>query len=494
MADLPIFGGYNDKPNIGFDSENLVNLFMLSDPLGKKKNSFLGLPGLRKDLMLSDGTQESRQLYTYNELMVGVFGSDVYRFTKPLVKTRLGEMGTSRGYVSIATNNAGEIGFVDGQALYVYNSVSGAFAKVTSEGVPPKPLNVVNLGGFWVVPYGESSTYGISGQNQGTMWDAIDSAVINSEGGNNVGVGVVNERLYFFKELVAEVWYNAGASDFPFRKDINIQINSGCWNASTIVNANFNGIGVLMWLARDRNGVASIMMGTGQMPTEVSNESISNLIATFSDPSDATAYIFSDLKHTFYVISWTKDDTTLVYDLTTKIWSQWQMHKTLAVQGIPNSGMVRHLSQCHAYFNNTHYIGSYKNPWLYSMRLPYATNDGEQIRRSRITPHFFNTDYKNMQISSIQIDMQMGLGLSGETYPLEPGINPKVFLRISRDGGNNFGNYHEAIVGRIGNRLARARFLQLGICRDLVCEISFSDPVIPVSILGASIDYKVLAT
>lgn len=462
---------------------------MLSDPNGKKQNAFLGSPGLRKDLTLLSGNEESRQLYTYKSLMTGVFGQNVYKFTPPLIKNKIGEIETSRGYVSISSNNAGELIYVDGSKGYLFNTVTGEFAPITAEGFPPKPLNVVNMDGFFVIPLGESSYFQINAQNQGTLWDATDAAVINSEGGDNVGVGLVNARLYFFKELVTEVWYNAGAADFPFRKDTNLVIDMGCMNAATIAS----GFGVMLWLAKDRDGVASIRMATGQMPIKVSNESVANLIANFTAPENAVAYIYSDVDHVFYVISWTIDDTTLVYDVTTKIWAKWEVKKTLMVDNIPFSGKVRHLSNCHAYFNKTHYIGSYKEPSIYSMSLRYPDNDGEEIRRLRTCQHFFQEGYVNMLVNSLQLDMKMGLGLSGGTYPLEPGINPRVYIRISRDG-MPFGNYHEATVGKTGQYAARALFKKLGITRNFVVEITFYDPVIPVSLLGASINFEVLET
>jgi hypothetical protein len=198
-------------------------------------------------------------------------------------------------------------------------------------------------------------------------------------------------------------------------------------------------------------------------------------------------------------------------------WHQMQMHKTLFSESIPYSGKVRHLSNCHAYFNKVHYIGSYKNPTLYEFSRDFATNDGEEIRRIRVCPHFFDENYRMMQIRWLQIDMQMGIGLSGghdtdkwitDTGDFvitndgdnivfgnptqNVGQDPMVYLRISRDGGNTYGNYHGVSVGKIGNRRARAIFHRLGLCRDFVAEISFYDPVLPVAILGGSINYEVL--
>lgn len=490
-ANLPIFGGYDDRTDIAFNSQNLVNLFLIADPQGKKKLAFLGTPGLGNPYEIKTGTVQSRALYVYEDSMYGVFGSEVYRFTLPLVKSKIGDIATSKGYVSITANNGNQVIFTDGINGYIYNITTNVFSLINpatpaSAGFPGAPANVAMLDGYFVVPDSTTRTYQISAINDGTRWDALDSASIESYPGVNVGVGVVNQRLFFFKTDSIEVWYDAGAADFPFRRDNTLLFNFGCVAASTIQS----GFGMLFWLARDREGVGSVMMTEGQTPHKISNESVDNLIAGFDAPEDVVAYIYKDLGHIFYVITWTTDDVTLVYDVTMQAWHKMEMHKTLFSESVPYSGQSRHLSNCHAYFNNKSYIGSYKAPILYEFSRDFRTNDGEEIRRVVVTPHFFDENYRMLQINWIQIDMQMGIGLSGNP---DPGTDPKLYLRISRDGGNTYGNYHGVPIGKIGDRRARAIFWRKGICRDLVSELSFYDPVIPVAILGGSIDYEVLS-
>lgn len=517
-TNFPIFGGFDDRSEIAFNSENLINLFLIGDPQGKKKFAFLGTPGLLQALQVKPGNSPSRALYTYEGSMYGVFGSDVYRFTPPLVKSKIGTIGTTQGFVSITANNGGQVIFTDSQAGYIYDTATGTFAVIplsgASAGFPATPTNVVMLDGYFVVPDANSRTYQISAINDGTKWDPLDEAQIQAYPGENVGVGVVNRRLYFFKTDSTEVWYDAGGADFPFRRDNNLLFNFGCLAAASIVSD----FGYLFWLAKDRNGVGSVMMTTGQEPTRISDESIDNLLASFVDPSDVIAYIYKDIGHIFLVMTWNTDDTTLVYDVTMKNWHKMEMHKTLVTQGDPYSGKVRHLSNCHAYFNDTHYVGSYKASILYDFSRDFATNAGEEIRRVRVCPHFFDENYRMMQIRWLQIDMQMGIGLSGQgegdqrwitdngDFVVDSdgdnlvwggtsqgvGQDPMVYLRISRDGGNTFGNYHGVSVGKIGNRRARAIFRRLGLCRDFVAEISFYDPVLPIAILGGSINYEVL--
>jgi hypothetical protein len=239
-------------------------------------------------------------------------------------------------------------------------------------------------------------------------------------------------------------------------------------------------------------------MTTGQEPKKISNDSVDDLIATFTNPADMDAYIYKDGSHIFLQMSWTTDDVTLFYDITMDAWYRKEMQRKLPVHGVPYSGKVRHLSSCHAYFNNQHYVGSYKKPIVYNMSREHATNDGEPIKREFQAAHFFDPNYKMLQINSIQLDMQMGLGESGsgtgefQNPNDDPLINPQVYLSLSRDNGA-FGNEAPAPLGKIGDTRARAIWRKKGQARDIIPKFTIYAPVGPIAILGGSINYEVLS-
>lgn len=486
LADFPIFGDYEKRQQESFNSADLINLFLIQSDGGKKKFAFVNSPGLKSELVVEQGGVQSRALFVFNNYMYGVFGASVYRFTPQLTASFLGSIGTSSGYVSIAVNNNSEIIFVDGQAGYLFKTSDGTFAKITATGFPPKPLNVVSLDGYFAIPLGETRTYQISALNDGTKWTALDEAQIAAYPGLNVGVGVVNRRLFFFKTDSVEVWYNAGAANFPFRRDNNLLFNYGCLATSSIVS----GFGMLFWLAKDADGVGSVMMTTGQEPIPVSDPSVVDLISTFTNPYDVSAFIYKQGDHIFLQMNWTIDDVTLVYDVTMKTWGRKEMQKKLPILGEPYSGKVRHLADCHAFFNNQHYIGSYKKPIIYSLSRDYATNAGEPIRRVRTSKHFFDGNYRMLQINHIQYDMQTGIGTDGDPNDAQK-INPQAYLSLARDG-QPFGNEAPAPIGKIGNTRSRVIFRKKGQARDIVARFSTYAPLAPIVILGASIDYEVL--
>lgn len=483
-VDFPIFGDLNKRQDLAFDAQDLQNLFLVSDPEGKKKLAFLSSPGMELRVEVSGGSSQSRALLAFDNELFGVFGSAFYSFDTDLIATFVDNIDTSVGLVTLVANNGGQIITADGVSGYIYDIAGGTLTKITDPGFPAQPLNVAYLDGYFVIPSGESRQFQISALNNGLLWDALDEAQIQAYPGFNVGVGVVNRRLYFFKTDTTEVWYNAGAADFPFRRDNNLLFNYGCLTASSIVSD----FGLLFWLSRDKGGVGSFMMTAGAIPKRVSDDSIDDLIGTFTYPERMSAYVYKDDGHIFYVANWTDDDYTLVYDVSMDKWTRWRAESHKFVSGQPSSAKTRHLGNCHAYFLNQHLVGSYKEPILYDLSRDYPDSAGQPIWRRRVSQTFFDPSYHMLQINYLQIDMEMGIGNASGNY-----TDPQIFLSISRDGGHRFGNRRPAAIGAIGKSRTRAMFRKLGLARSFVADLSIYASVAPIVILGAAIDYKVLS-
>lgn len=485
-SNYSIIGGYNKYPNLDFDQEETINLYAITDPEGKKPIALLNTPGLQEEVVVMPGNAPSRALFTFGDNMYGVFGSGVYLFEPsdgPLIPVQLGSLGTDSGYVSIDANNGNQLIFVDGQQGYIY-TIGGTFGPITSTDFPPLPLNVCFFDTYFVIPSADSRSFQLSANNDGTQWNAfLDDAQAQTYPGDMVGVGVTKERLYFFKETSTEIWYNPGAADFPLRKDTNVIFNFGCLATASIVY----GYGYLFWISRDQSGPASIMMSVEESLQVISNRAIESLMATFTNPSDVNCYIYKYDSHLFYVINWTTDDYTLVYDVTTQLWHRMEMESNLPVQGEPFSGKTRHIGSCHAYFNGKHYIGSYKAPILYSMSRDYPDNAGEPIKRQRTGKTFFDPNYRKLQINFFPVDIQPGVGRPNTIYD-----NPNIYLSVSKDGGHVFGSQQEAIMGKAGNRQTRAFWRKKGLARNWTPRLTIYASVAPILIMGNSLEYEVL--
>ena len=493
-AEYSMLGPFNrfPDPDEDLDGQDCVNLFLVSEEGAKKKFALLNTPGLEHVITIGIGpTVPTRNLFVFEDKMYAVFGSQVYFFDSSLNPVFIGALLTDRGYISIANNNGGQIIFIDGIAGYIYTPLTGAFVQIVDPDFPEKPIDVAYLDTYFVIPSGESQTFQISANNDGLSWNGfLDSAQIQTYPGINRGVGVVNERLYFFKDTSTEIWWNPGDADFPLRKDTNLNFNYGCVTAASIVSE----YGYLMWLSQDKSGPASVMMSTGYTPVRVSTKAVEAQIANLTNAADMDAWIYKDEGRIFYVMNWTTDDLTLVVDIEMAsrdphlAWHRMAMLKKPPLEGDPNYSRTRHIGSCHAYFNGIHYIGSYKSPTLYSFDRLFADNDGEIIPRIVIGKPFSTPEYNAFQINKIQLDIKPGIGNVTGDY-----TDPVVLLSISRDGGHIFGNALPGTIGKVGKFKTRCLWRKKGWVRTTyVPMLEIRATCAPIIIMGDTMDINVL--
>lgn len=487
-ANLNVVGPYNKERTSALDAQDTLNWYVINDPIGKKSSALMGTPGLRNDLLIQTGSDLTRALFVYRGVMYGVCGQNFYSVATNLTKTLLGSLTTTTGFVRIVGNNSadGELLIVDGQKGYLYNVTTGVFINITAPGFPSRPIDCAFFEGYFLVCQQGDIIVSYGALNDGTKWDQFSFFSVNTGQGTLIGIGVVKSRIFLFKTNTTEAWYNQGVNpDLPFAQDKNLIFDSGCL-ATWSIQYDF---GYLCWLSQDKSGVSSVLMTTGQEVEVISTPSIDNKIRQFKNASDVQSYIYKDDGHLFYVSSWTTDDFTFVADITTQMWHRMEMVPTKVDPLIPYSGKVRHLSSAHAYFNDIHYVGSYKSPILYSMSLNYGTNDGEQIRRQRVIKYFTSDTYKRIQIDRIEIDFRSGIGT--ETGSISD-QSPKAYISVSKNSGESFTNEKSAPLGRIGEYTRRSIWYLFGISRDFVFKISIYSISPRIFMLGGAIQYEEL--
>lgn len=97
--------------------------------------------------------------------------------------------------------------------------------------------------------------------------------------------------------------------------------------------------------------------------------------------------------------------------------------------------------------------------------------DPRIIRRLRRAPHLTQENLR-LFYRKFELDLERGVGLaSGQ------GEDPLVMLRLSRDGGHTWGEPLTMSAGRLGVYTQRVIARRLGQARDLVFEVTVSDPV-----------------
>lgn len=486
--ELSIAGEYYREISSKIDDQDTVNFYNIVDPTAGA--SLTGTPGYLFAKTLQVGTDPVRGEFAddENNRAFVVTGTKVYLLDTSLNATEIGTLTTSTGPVYIVPNTSGsQVMFVDGQKGFIYDTAGGSFTQITAIGFPANPTRVAFLDAFFIVTGGGTDLFFISAPNDGMKWDALRSrAQAYAQPGNLIGCEVIGRRLYLFKTSSVEVWLNVGKSDFPLRRDNNLLFDFGCASVGSISNAD---LGILFWLAADSSGVGSVMMTTTKMsePQIVSTPAIDKLIQSFSAPSDCRGFVFKNDDGTiFYQLSFTTDDVTLLYNHSAPKGYQWSRLKR--IPQITAGYKSRHIADCHMYFNGHHYIGSFNEPKLYEMSLDFDDYNGEPINRQRVMQTFTIKGYKRFRMDKLIIDAQMGIGSVTGTY-----ANPKIYLSISRDGGETFGNQLAASLGKLGQRKIRCIWRKLGIAdsaNGIIFKLDIYAAVSPIVLMGGTLTYE----
>lgn len=235
--------------------------------------------------------------------------------------------------------------------------------------------------------------------------------------------------------------------------------------------------------------------------------------------SDARGILIKENGLIFYRLNFTIANHTFVYNDTMSnpsVEEERRWHEEEILNG------NRHPAQTHAFYNGVNYYGNYMAPILYQVDPNFSTNDGEPIRRARIGRPYTPETYQRIRVDRFHLDLVQGskeevdvivgdidlLTEDGFTLQTESGLDilledsgestfnahPKVFLSISKDGGQSYGNQLVAPMGPIGNRTFRTVWRKLGTIprgQSFTPYIQFFN-TIPFVVLGAAWVYEVL--
>lgn len=465
-----IVGSYNESDSAEFESEQSINLFVDDDPRGRKGKALFPTPGLSlHGGILFPATRGGRRMYVFNDILYAVIDNGFARIDTSLNHTFVGTINTSEGYVGIADNGR-EIMIVDGNAGWLWTPSISTFVQISAGGFPAKPIDVSILSDRFIVSQADSNILHFSGINDGTSWDALNKFAITSQPDEVVGLRRLNDRLFIMGKRITEVWYDAGDPVLPFRRSDVLPF--GCAAVGSITEA----FGYLMWLSKTDSGIGSVVISTGTQAVPISTPNIEKEFQKYNTPEDASAFTYrNEDGHTMYQINFTADNKSWAYDINEKRWLR-----------LDYNSIDRHRAQDHAFFNNKHYVVDYDEPKMYELSKKFFTDAGTSIRRLRVTPPLFDPKNRKITLHSLILKLKQGIGGDGD----DVNSDPKIRLRISRDGGISYGNELSTSIGKIGRREYRSEFFRFGYADSFVFEIKYDEDT-PFILLGCSINIDV---
>lgn len=382
-----------------------------------------------------------------------VVGNKVFRHGSTGTKTECtGILGTSTGIVQMEGDGTYMMIVVPGvDAYYVLGTT---VTKVTDADFPT-PSSLTYQDGYFIVTKSWSGEYYISGLHDPSSWGELDYEIAAGLPDNGVRVFMDHRELLNFQERSIEPYQNVGESDFPFRRVEGAFIEVGLCATNSVIKLDNS----VCWLADD----FTIQRMVNYTPVFISPENLNRLIGKYTVKSDAFGFSFKDSGNSFGVFTFPSANKTWVFNAATGAWHQW------------SSGLTegRHRANCHCFFAGKNLVGDMENGKIYELSNTTYTDDGDTIRRKRISPPLFDPDgRKKLTYPYLEVEFKAGVGLA-----VGQGSDPQAMMRYSDDNCRTWSNEKWRGIGKIGEYKDRARWHKIGSARVRNFEIVVSDPI-----------------
>ncbi|AUR95705.1 stabilization protein [Vibrio phage 1.211.B._10N.222.52.F11] len=455
QREIPLAANTSEQDISG--NELLVNVYPRATTGGKYPFNLINTPGLAFFCELP--TFPVLGLHENGEKAFAVTPTRMYEIFKDGSYSELGVVDLS-GRVSIEDNGR-QIVVVDGKKGFYWDGKTNEVLQITSNAFYPAS-SVTYQDGYFIFNRAGTGQFFIS-ELLDVAFDPLDFATAEGQPDPLVYVLSDHREVFMFGTETIEVWYNSGASDFPFERNQGAFIEKGCGARHTIAKQN----NTVYFVGSD----LMVYQMTGYTPVRISNHAVEKTLKGV-DLEDAFAYTYQDEGHLFYVLTIPGRDLTWCYDISTGAWHIRQSYH-----------FGRHQSNNAIFFDSKTLVGDFQNGRIYQMASAWYTDDGQPVVREFVLPTV-NNGREFLSVDSFELDMASGIGLiQGQ------GQDPKARLEFSKDGGKTWSNCKFADIGKIGEYLTRVKWNRLGAARQFTFRVRISDPV-PIDIGGAYIEIR----
>lgn len=467
MAKAPLTTGAYQAKSIVANAQRCVNLYAEKNTQDSPfPFTFYPSPGLTVLATAAPRIGNGwRGLYTAsNRVTYGVCGSSVYSISSTWGLTKLGEISSQTGQVSMVDNGVYLV-IVDGsQSGWSVLLSDGTFALLNTSTAFSGGNTASFVDGFFVLNIPNTNEWYISLSDE-ISFDPTDFASKTGFSDMLVGIDVTKRYIYLLGAQTTEVWFNAGDPTFPFERLPGVFMEHGCAAVNSIAQMD----GEIYWLAQSAQGNCYINKSRQFNAEPISTFALDNEIGTYARIDDAVAFTYQIEGHFFYVITFPTADKTWQYDLMTQQWNE--------LNWIDADGALhRHRANCYASAYGSPIVGDWENGNLYLWDVNNYTDNGNPIPRIRSFMHSVDDNSDRISYREFIANMEVG---NGSNYSAVP-----VYLRWSDTRGKSWGNAVSISLGMEGEYLTSLQWQRLGMARDRVFELSWSAPV-KTALLGA---------
>lgn len=452
--DIPFLAPQGQGYSAPANAQRTINFYGVVDPASKRKVALYGVPGCRTWETVGDGP--IRNMIEHRGIGYVVSGDEFYTIDVEGNSTLRGTLITATGAVTIITNGLqvlvadgiGNVTYLDnygiikpGGNLYVYDIATATFAPVS----PPSSVS--------------NETFYITSLADFTTIDALDFASAESSPDDLVRVFADHGELLLFGSNSIEPWQNTGDSEFPFARLGSTRIERGTAAINSIVKCD----NTTMFLGDDLN----FYRLEGYQAVRISTEQVELSMGRMLRVSDAISFTYDQEGHKFYCTSFPSAGVTWCYDVATQFWHE------------RSSSGAEWRASCYMKLGGRDLIGDSKTGKLLELSTQIYDDDGEAMVSSHTMP-IINKDMMRLNHNRFELDIESGVGT-------EAGLDPKVILDWSDDGGRTWSFQLERSFGKIGEYSRRAVWTRLGSSCGRNYRVSISAPVKRV-LLGVSLD------
>ena len=294
----------------------------------------------------------------------------------------------------------GQLAFVDGQNVYIYNVVTNVLSNPPSP-IPAKSIDFI--AGFFMVDMGGGGEFCISGTD-GTTWNGLAFGVANAYPDNLMSIINNHNEAWLIGEYSTEIWQPDGSANYlPFSRVAVVDYGTPAF--SSVAKGN----NTVFWMVSQRDGetgeVLGVGMANGYGVDIISPPAINYQISQYAVVADAWGYCFTESGHEFYRLTFPTANATWQYDATTKMWCEVSYYA-----GSPYI-VGRHLANSYVYAWGKHFIGSYLDGKIYEMSSKYLDDNGTPIASVRIcSPMDDKNNNENVFVSKFELECEAGTG------------------------------------------------------------------------------------
>jgi hypothetical protein len=469
---IPFVGASNTARSLSSSAERTVNAYLEYQKQGdgvSRPVALYGTPGLL--LRLTLGASPVRQAIRAGSFVYWVAGNTVYRMDSSYAATSCGTIGTSSGAVSMAWNGT-QVLIVDGLAGWIVTGT--ALAQIVDVDFPNGVTAATCQDGFFLVAGdGSGRLYWNETPNAGTNWNGLDFSTAEGNPDNTVGLVSNHREVWIPGTETTEIFIATGDADALFARSGNAYLQQGTVSGRTVQPMN----NTVYWLGAGKDGQGIVFRAEGYNPIRISDHALEEAIRGYSTISDAYAFTFQIVGHSFYALTFPTADATWLYDAATDKWYEW------AWRDSSDNTLHRHRASCCVFFNGEHLVGDWETGEVYALDLDTYTDNGDLIQRIRRT-QTLRSD-KRLFFGLGTIDMESAV--ANASYP-----DPKVMLRYSDDDGRTWSNEKQLSLGAVGEYGKRVRIPPTGSTkpgRGRVWELSMTDGV-KFALFGADVDVE----